>query len=415
MFRRALIGSIAATAALLVPTAANATVTVTTVVSRVGLPSPLVFGTDATTCATSSVATTSHIKGPATPPAGTGSLQVSLNASSAAGLTEAPVSKKLVDLTQFSFFSYLPAASTQTNQVTILSQPVNPAGDYYQLTLPLPSNVAAWMPTDAITSTLSWALIDPTTGVVDSGTSTYSAFAAVHSVDLQTIGISAENCGATATKLDLDDLTIGFDDAATTYDFEPLIHTSIAAKVAHHAVVAGHAVTPTATLKTAKTGFASQPVSLYQEPAGAKAYSKVATVTTDAKGVATPPVQHPTVTTSYKWRFVGDATYASTSSAAIKVKVARKLTLHLEKATVSAGTPLDASGTLSPQHAGTTVKLWRKDGKKKVKLAVGSVHGDGTYSIATNLPAGSYLVFTTVKKDKTNTAGRSPKRRFTVS
>ena len=78
--------------------------------------------------------------------------------------------------------------------------------------------------------------------------------------------------------------------------------------------------------------------------------------------------------------------------------------------------PLDASGTLSPKHAGTIVKLWERHGKStRLLIAKGTVHHDGSYSIARNLPVGHYRVFTTVVATKTNTAGKSPTRSFVVT
>jgi hypothetical protein len=418
MLRRTLIGSLVVTGTLLAPSAAHA-VTPTTVVSRVGLPSPLTFSTASSgTCATSSAASLSHIKGPKKPPLGKGSLHLNVHAHSAAAVSESPTSKKLPDLTQMSLSSYLPQASSATDQVMIISLPTNASNDYYQVTLALPATAKTWAASDVFgaSTLISWQFIDPSTGVLDSGSSSYGDFSSVHStVGLKSVGISSINCGGSKQTLDIDALTIGFNDIATTYNFEAAVATRLIHATSAKTIVAGNAVKPRVKLTAGGHPFAGQPVALFQKPAGAKHFAKATTVKTNAKGVATVR-RKPKVTTSYQWRFAGSSTFHPASSKIRIVQVSRGLTLRLEKAAVRSGVPLDASGTLTPKHAGTIVRLWERHGKKtRVLIAKGTVHHDGTYSIARNLPVGHYRIFTSVPATKTNAAGKSATRSFVVN
>jgi hypothetical protein len=403
------------------PGAAHAAGTSTTVVSRVGVPSPLAFSTAGTaSCATASAATVKHVKGPKKPPLGKGSLRLSLHPNSTAAVSEAPSGENLTDLTQMSLSSYKTAASAAVDQVLIISAPTSPSDDYYQVTLALPTTEKTWAATDVLgNGTLVTAkLIDPSDGsVVTTDNTSYQAFASGHpALGLQSVGIDSTNCTNSTHVLDIDALTIGFSDTATTYDFEAAVGTKLVGRISAASIVAGKTVTPRATLSAGGHPFAGQPVTLYQKPIRAKHFNKVKTVTTNAKGVAKAS-RKPRISTAYQWRFGGSATYQAAVSATHKVAVARRLTLRLEQAKVRSGVPLDGSGTLSPKHPGAIVKLWerKRHGKVRALIAKGAVHHDGSYSIARNLPVGSYKIFATVAATKTNTSGKSPTRSFVVT
>jgi hypothetical protein len=419
MIRRILSGSVLVSAAALtavglpgIPAAGAPTPTV--VVSRTGIPEPLVFTTDSTSCATSSQATATHVDGPGKPPLGTGSLRVTLDRKSAADLHEAPTGMMLADLTNFSLSSYLPKKSSATAQAVVVSTAVNADGDYYRITLALPTQHSAWSTTDVFaSSSLAWQFIDPTSGVLDSGTSSYADFASAHPAGLSTVGIDFSNCGTGKQKIAVDDLTLGFDGTATSYDFEALIVPTLTNHASDTSIKAGHVLTLSTHLTTGKNPLGDQHVALLSRPAGASAYSQLLTVKTNAKGHASA-TQQPAVTTRYRWHFTGNATYASASSPTRAIDVATKVTMHLAHAKVSAGTPIDASGTVTPTVKGAKVVLWRKTTKGKAKIGHGKEYGDGTYSIAENLSVGHYTVWTTVKADKTNTRGHSHHKDFTV-
>jgi hypothetical protein len=420
MRRRTLGGSIVVAAALLAPAVAHAVApTITIVVSRNGIPSPLLITALSSAC-TSPTATSSfaHVKGPATPPEGSGSLEFELSAKTEQELYAAPTGEGLQDLTQLSLWTYKPAASPVTLTVKLLTVPETTGDDnHYLLTLGLPSTPAQWAKTDVVTGQVAWQYIDGVNGDVESsGVSDFSDFRAAHpTTEIDRIGVFAENCANSAENINLDDLTIGYGNVATDYDFEAIAASNLHAVLSASTITAGRSVTPSATLNSDGAGLSEEPVTLSKRVAGSSAFTPVGDYITNASGVVKAPKQHPTVTTAYRWTFNGGADFAAASSKPLTARVAGKVSLVLAKPTVAQGKPIVATGTITPIHAGLKLTLWRGNAKHRIKLAHAVERANGSYSIVKVLPRGHYALFVTAAKDATNTAGKSVSRTVTVT
>jgi hypothetical protein len=420
MRRRTLGGSMIVVVVLLAPAVAHAVApTITIVVSRNGIPSPL-FITALSSACTSPTATSSfaHVKGPATPPEGSGSLEFKLSAKTEQELYVAPTGEGLPDLTQLSLWTYKPAASPVTLTFKLLTVPET-TGDHnhYLLTLGLPSTPGQWASTNVVTGQVAWEYIDGgDSDVVGSGVSDYTDFSAAHpTTEIDSLGVFAENCANSAENVNLDDLTIGYGNLATDYDFEAIAASNLHAALSASTVIAGRSVTPSASLDSGGVGLSEEPVTLSKRAAGSSAFTPVGDYITNASGVVKAPKQHPTVTTVYRWTFNGGADFAGAASKPLTARVASKVSLALAKPTVAQGKPIVATGAITPIHPGLTLTLWRGNAKHHTKLARAVERPNGSYSIVKLLRRGHYALFVTTAKDATNTAGKSVSRIVTVA
>jgi hypothetical protein len=422
--RRTLLGSLVAAAVLLIPTTASAASS--TVVSRVGIPSPFAFNTDANSCGTGPfTASAKHVHGPATPPLGSGSLRLTVGKKSAADLTASVSGDQMTDLHALSVSSYVPTGSaSMSKNVVISTQPVS--STYYQGATALPGAVKEWTPLDLLNNSVNftWTFYDHGTPS-SAGSSSYSTFAGAHaSLLLDTIGISATNCGTAAQSFNVDDLTLGLKTTTTTYNFETSVATQLVGHISKRLIGYHKAVTPTAKLTAGSNGLGGKSVSLWQKPAGSKKYHKIGTLVTSANGALTGPVQHPRVNTAYQWRYAGDtATHSPATSKPNHVAVRSKIGLALERKSVANGQPVAGGGAVTPRHAHLKITLWARkvtgSGKHQsigtpVKVANTKLRRDGTYTISGKLATGHYKVYTSSAADSRNAAGHSKSRNFTV-
>lgn len=429
MMRRTILGSLIIAGALIAPTAASAANS--TVVSRFGVPAPFKFKVDSTSCGTGPfVASAHHIHGPETPPLGAGSLQLTVAKHSAADLSAnlSAANHPLGDLTALSIASYIPTGSTSmANLVDIVTQP-DGSNHHYVGAVQLPGAVKEWTPFDVLNSQvdLTWTEYNQGGGQVGSSTaSNYSTFAAANStLLLGSVGITTTNCSTKTLVLDLDKLSLGLNSATTTVNFEAPVATTLVGHLSSRLVGYHKAVTPTAMLTTGGHGFGGESVSLWQRRAGTKKYQKLGSIVTNGAGVATGPVQHPRVNTAYQWRYRGDhTTHSPSTSKARTVAVRSKVTLGLERRSVPKGGSVAGGGAVVPRHAHLKITLWAEKvtgkGKHKtigspVKAGSTKLRRDGTYAVSGKLASGHYKVFTTSAGDKTNAAGRSHARTFSV-
>lgn len=385
----------------------------TTVVSRKGLPNSFTLAdvdSAPDTCSdTAGTASFAHVIGPAKPPLGRGSL--ALNFTAGAELTGA-FSAAEADLTTFTVSSL---GSPTAAHALILAD--EPNGGGWELTSALPAG-SGWSRTDVLSdpNMLWWFRTSSASAWSPHGQGTYSDFVTSDpGVTLTGIAITGDTCSTTQQSLNIDDLRVGINSATTVYDFEvPLASDTLTGHFSRTSTISGAPVTSTATLASSGHPVANAPVTLWGRAANATAYSAIATVNTNSSGVATSPVQHPSVTTAYRWTFTSDGQYAPATSVATTVTVAQKLTLRLARSTVPRGTAVVATGALTPTRRGASVLLWRKTTHGRVNVSAATVRRDSTYKIRATLRPGTYQLFVTVAKDAFNASGTSPLRKVTV-
>lgn len=136
----------------------------------------------------------------------------------------------------------------------------------------------------------------------------------------------------------------------------------------------------------------------------------IMTAKTDSEGKYSFPAQSPLVSTFYK------VTGASRSSAVLYEGVKYLLTAAASASTVTSGQPLTFTGLVTPARAGHAIYLERQNvaGTGFHVVSVGTVNGDGTYSITRNLYApGTEVLRVKVPGDPEN--GGTASEPFTIT
>jgi hypothetical protein len=418
MLRRTVIASIAGSLVLLAPSIASAD----PITSRAGLPSGFSFVPTATPCTTSPTGSYTHQTGPGTPVGGTGSLRLSADAASSVYLTYDLTGVPPANLTSYSVQSYLPSSGAPVDSdVVIFMTDTLSTTTTYQGVLALPVTTDSWQHSDVVdSSSTQW--VTYVSGIPQGSptTESYASFILGHpTAALSGIAIIAWACPQSGTPVaghfNVDDISVTINSVTTVYDFEAPIPTALSGRVSKHAVAYGGAVTPSATLTTDGSALADHTLTLWQRPAGARTFTKVTDRTTNASGVATGPVEHPHVTTAYRWSFAADDTYAGASSPTMTVSVASKLSLNLDRSKVKKGKTFHATGIMTPKHGGDAITLYATRNGHTAKVAAGKVRRDGSYDVAGSLSKkGTYEVFTTAAADATNIKGTSGRRKLVV-
>src|SRR5262249_55508444 len=152
----------------------------------------------------------------ATPPLGTGSLQVAVAKDSAADITAdlSAGGAQLGDLTALSTGSYVPHGSGGMQKFIQIMTGPNGSNDYFVLKVHLPAALKTWSSFDALNSDVqfAWTELNQSNAQIDSGTSNYANFASTHNnLLLDTVGVTMANCAAVTQVLDLDKLNLGLD------------------------------------------------------------------------------------------------------------------------------------------------------------------------------------------------------------
>ncbi|HET6818302.1 MAG TPA: hypothetical protein VFH66_13835 [Mycobacteriales bacterium] len=385
----------------------------TTVVSAINMPAGIVFGSG--DCAAlnplaSGAPDYVHVKGPGTPPLGTGSLRVTFTRVSAADLYKDlnTAGKTVADVTAASFSSYTPAGSTAGAWMYVVADD----GTTTTLAYVQAPMTATWTTTDLLTApSIDWASYSDSTGnLVSTGTGTWTDFTATFgTVHLFEEDVWMDTCssGAMAGVVYIDNMTMGTA-GATTINFEASPATALTISASKNVVVYGSTVTLRTKL-TRSTGAAlgGKHVLLMARKSGASTFTKVADVVTSSTGVATSK-QTPKRNTTYKWVFNGTHTLAPSTSANKTVKVARRLMLAIADRTLSATQKLRASGRETPAKVGSLVNLYRHNASGTRKIGSATVRSDGTWSLSRDFPRGTYSVYATSPADSNYAAGRSP-------
>ena len=385
--------------ALLVVTPAEAA---TTVVSHVGVPSPLYAGNYNLCDNTSVFGTTAHVPGPATPPLGAGSLRLSVPADQYVEFgrqwSGGPDSATAVSMSVF-------VPSSGTSHV-FLGAWASTGGVVHEIGLTLPHN-NRWTAYN-LRDGRQLATRDLNSGVPsNSGSMTWSQWVDAYagSAEQTYLFISVDTCdlsNAASAYVDKVHLVRTSDSTDKVFDMEP----SLSNAASRSRTVSGEAVTLRSTLYGPDGPRSSQLVTLWSRPAGASSFSQVTEALTNDNGVASI-TQHPKVTTAYEWRFVGDETTPASASARRTIGVATALTLKVADTTLTAAQKLKAGGATTPVAKGATVKLWKQRAGADRLLAKTTTSSDGTWAIRIDLAKGRYDVYATVAATSKNVAGKS--------
>lgn len=373
---------------LLVPAADAATSTV----SYNGLPSDWAAkSTNCSTFAESSYAP-SHVLGPATPPAGQGSLKVSATAGTTQDLTfgwatsDIPMSQ----VTAFSGDVYVPNTGGLAPEVTIVGANATPttAPTALYLLRYTPTGTDSWVPFDATTATLTWDTVDLSSGTYSNiGSGTLAAFNTQYPnlefgfFDISPHVTDASQCVAGSFNLDDVHYAVGTND--NTVDFEAPAPTTFTNGSHPSSVLTGTAVTLSATLKSNGTPLTGQSVRLYAKATGSSTYKLVTTLTTDATTGAVSMRVGPKSTTSYQWRFAssGSNPYAPANASAFTIVTRQRVAITSKPTSVLYRGTAVIKGRVTPYRSGVTVRLVRLVSGKRILVASARTGTGGYFTI----------------------------------
>ena len=342
------------------------------------------------------------VKGPATPPLGTGSLRTE-----SGDTLFIPYSGDANDFA-FSGWMYPPEDG---GAIAVVS--VDTTGDLVwdeRLQLGM-NNDLAWNSFDMTEAQVlnvqdsSWQYGDPTS---------WAEYLAEH---LTAVVVGAElACPKSADIQQLcyiDAVTLGTEGDPTTYDFEPLPQWNLTTTVSRPRVLYDDTVTVTGTLTDDQGDPQSDTaVALYKKAWGDDGYTLVKPIVgVDGDGVATLEVT-PRRRTAYQWRVVNRLDQNIVPAAPTAVDVRRVVTAKVEDRTIRTTQRLRVTGLTRSAAGGVTVLL-RRVGSTRA-LAMSTVRADGTYSFSRSMPKGTWTVYTTVYENAGLLSGTSPKTEVTV-
>ena len=146
-----------------------------------------------------------------------------------------------------------------------------------------------------------------------------------------------------------------------------------------------------------------------------------ATVLTDESGYAVASVKV-VRNTAYRWHYVGNASYAASSSNTLVQDVGAKVVPHVSDSTPAVYQPFAVTGRVYPDKAGERISLYA--GKYFLgfgpptfsrRLALGRVRSDGTFRLVGQLTrSGPQTLFVRVDRDGENLDGYSKYLQVTV-
>jgi hypothetical protein len=233
-------------------------------------------------------------------------------------------------------------------------------------------------------------------------------------VDLATVTDSVASTYQLLVLPDGDAAVLTIDSALEMFSFDSAAApppTQLVGRLSSGKVVDGGTAVVSATLSSSGHSVAGQSLTLLAKPSGTKTYRSVGAATTGIKGSASVTIRHASRTTSYEWFFVGSSSYAGSTSSAVTLTVAQKVSLSVRLA----GTKLTATGAIAPAKQGVTVTLWSISGHSKKRLGLGKTTRTGKFTITAHLGSGHYKVVATVPADATNAAGTSAVRALAVA
>jgi hypothetical protein len=384
----------------------------TVTVSHAGIPTPL-YAEPFDNCQSGgSDGTAAHVFGPGTPPRGLGSLRLSVPADQYIEFGRSWNGAGPDEATHAAMSVYVP---TTPASHAIFGAWALQGTTAHEMYITLPHN-GVWTSYNLMDGQQHATHdLDTSNGNAVSNESqmTWSQWAGLYggTADTTYLFLAVDTCGrSNGASVYADSVHLGWsvDGTDTVFDMEP----SLVATASRSTIVAGDGVTLRATLYGPAGPRASQLVSLWARRAGTATFSRLTETLTNDSGVASF-THHPSVTTTYEWRFAGDGTTPASTSARKSVGVARELTLRVADATLAADQKLKARGATTPVGNGLTVKLWKKRSGADLLLAKTTTASDGTWHIRKDLAKGKYDIYATVAATSKNLAGRS--RTLTVT
>ncbi|WP_344163642.1 DUF1906 domain-containing protein [Kribbella yunnanensis] len=195
-----------------------------------------------------------------------------------------------------------------------------------------------------------------------------------------------------------------------------LVGTKATATASGAWITYGGSVTVSTTVTRLDGGpLSGAPIVLYAKAKNATAYTAVATVTSDANGVAAS-VQKPGVSTHYQWGYNGAAGLLGTRSAVALVEVRPGISSYLTPAAIKLGASSNFYGYLTPPHQGTKAYLQRKSGTSWAAAGTGVLSANGKYSFVINPTAkGTYTYRVVWLADADHQGTQTPSKVLTVS
>ncbi|MDQ1655873.1 MAG: serine protease, partial [Cryptosporangiaceae bacterium] len=146
-----------------------------------------------------------------------------------------------------------------------------------------------------------------------------------------------------------------------------------------------------------------------------KPWGDVTTVTADAQGLATAP-QTPSAYTEYRWQYRGGPGAGPVTSAVTSLGVRALVTGSAAPASVTAGSAVKITGSVTPVKTGKPIQLQRLSGTTWITAVAGTVPASGTY-LFTVRPAsrGTVTYRVVIPADTDHLASTSPQIPLMVS
>jgi lipoprotein-anchoring transpeptidase ErfK/SrfK len=176
--------------------------------------------------------------------------------------------------------------------------------------------------------------------------------------------------------------------ASVTTTPVPALVTTLTATAAPGAVLYGGAVVLTGTLRREDTHEAvpSAAVDVYRKVYGQSVATKVATVKTNASGIATYSAV-PTKQTVWYLDHPADPYVGPSTSGNLTTLVQTKILRHLSASVVPQNVAAVLNGTVQPSHAGKDIALqkWTSSGWQNAAYRQLSTYGHATFDIVTSV------------------------------
>ncbi|HET7531121.1 MAG TPA: hypothetical protein VFJ98_09210 [Mycobacteriales bacterium] len=378
----------------------------TVTVSHAGIPNPLYADPFDNCSSGGNDGTTAHVVGPGTPPRGVGSLRLSVPADQYIEFGRVWNGAGPDEATHAAMSIFVPSTA---GSHAIFGAWALQGTTAHEMYISLAHN-GAWTSYNLMDGNQHTTHdLDISSGNAASNESamTWTQWVGLYAATADTtyLFIAVDTCGRTnGASVYTDSVRLGRtgDSTDTIFDMEP----SLTATVSRSKIVAGDAVTLRATLYGPSGPRPSQLVALWARRAGADSFSRLTEVLTNDNGVASF-THHPSVNTTYEWRFAGDGTTPATASQRRAVKVARKLTLKVADTSLGVDQKLKARGATTPVGKGLTVKLWKKRSGADLLIAKTTTASDGTWHVSKDLAKGRYDLYATVAATTRNLAGKS--------
>ncbi len=194
----------------------------------------------------------------------------------------------------------------------------------------------------------------------------------------------------------------------------PLPATTLSLSVSSARLTHGTNLTITGRLTSAATGapVPDATVLVERRRAGSTAYGVLATLVTDVNGVVRLARQ-PTFSADYRIRYAGNALLGASTAGPKRVDVAPRLTAKLSRTAARVGSQVTLTGSLTPAHAGASVRVERYFSGSWHLVATRPLSATGTYRAVLTTPASAgwkrYRVVRPADRDNLAAVTRLPR------